>query len=70
MKETKRSNEQDEGVKGRKKCSHSSRPDGSGDYVRLCEISITTNISFTLTHHATSGIFVRFWRAISKNSPP
>ena len=30
-----------------RKCSHSSCPDGSGDYVRLCEISIRPNISFT-----------------------
>ena len=69
MKAMKRSNKQDEGVKGRGKCSHLSHPDGSGDYVRLCEISIRTNISFTLTHHTMSGIFVRFWKAISKESP-
>ena len=60
------------GVKRGKKCSHSSRPDGSGDYVRLwrlCEISIRNDTSFTLTHQATSGVCVRFWRAISKKSP-
>ena len=56
----KRCNEQDDGVKGRKKCSHPSHLDGIGDYVRLCEILIRTNISLTLTRHATSGIFVIF----------
>ena len=69
MKQMKRRNEQDDGVKGRKKCSHPSHPDGIGDYVRLCEISIRTNILLTLTHHTTSGIYVRFWRAVSKKSP-
>ena len=72
MKAMKTSNKQDEVSREGGKCSHSSHPDGSGDYVRLwglCEISIRTDISFTLTHHAMSGIFVRFWRAISKKSP-
>ena len=40
------------------------------DCGRSCEILVRTNISLTLTHHATSGILVRFWRAIcNKNRP-
>ena len=60
------------GVKRGGKCSHSSQPDGSGDYGRLwglCEISIRNDLSFTLTCHATSGDCVRFWRVISKKFP-
>ena len=55
-----------------KKCSHLSRPDGSGDcgrLWRLCEILIGNDISICLTCHAMSGICLRFWRVISKKSP-
>ena len=54
------------------KCSHSSHPDGNGDCGRLWrlhEISIGLITTIGLTCHATSGICVRFWRAISKKCP-